>query len=216
MTALADTKVEWRLVGSEIGTCNCDWACPCQFNDVKPTHDLCEAFSTFVIREGHFGDTDLSGITFAVMFHWPGPVHLGNGSRMLVVDPSTSPAQREALIALTSGAQGHPYFEIFAMLTPNVIEPMTAAISAEFDAEERTAHVVIDGLAENTVGPIVGFSDQPSRVRLDLPNGFEFKTAEIASSSGWHVDGPEPFTMRHERTYTHICPVDWSSDGTTR
>lgn len=215
MTATAQ-KVGWRLVGTEVGTCNCDWACPCQFNDVKPTHDFCEAFSTFVITEGHFGETDLSGIRFSEVLKWPGPVHLGDGTRLVVLDEASTSAQREAVIALTSGTQGHPFFEIFASVTPNVLDPLVASISADFDSEARTARVSIAGLAENTVGPIVGFSGQPSRVRLDLPNGFEFKTAEIANSLSWYVHGPEPLIMDHERTYTHICPVDWSSDGTTR
>jgi hypothetical protein len=209
--------VEWRLVGDEIGTCNCDWACPCQFGDVRPTREFCEAISTFVIREGHYGDTDLGGVRFAWAFHWPGAVHEGNGHRMLVMDASTTQPQRDALVALTNGTEGHPFFEIFTSVAPNVEEPVIAPINVAFDSEARTAKVSIDGLAENTVEPIIGAgSGQEVRVRLDLPNGFEFKRAEIANSVGWHVDGPGPLAMRNERTYTHICPIDWTSDGTTR
>ena len=214
MTGTA-TALKWRLVGEEVGTCNCDWACPCQFNDVLPTHGYCEAISTFVISDGHYLDTDLSGVTFAWIFHWPGPVHEGNGTRMLVLDAATDPAQREALTALTNGTEGHPFFEVFTSVAPNVIPPVVAPIEVTVDREARTARVSIPELAENTVQPIQGAVGDPLRVRLDLPNGFEFKQGEIANAVSWHVDGPSPLTMKHERTYTHICPIDWRSDGTT-
>ncbi|GAC1382891.1 MAG: hypothetical protein NVSMB48_14780 [Marmoricola sp.] len=216
MATATMAKTDWHLVGYEVGTCNCDWACPCQFNDVKPTHGYCEALSAFVIDEGHFGDVDLSNVKFAAIFHWPGAVHLGDGTRMGVVDIDTTPEQREALAAISSGTQGHPFFEIFASVTPHVLDPVVAKIDVDFDMDARTAHVVIDGVAENTVGPIPSVVGDPHRVRLELPNGFEFKVAEIANAESWHVDGPPPLNFRHERTYTQICKVDWDSSGATR
>lgn len=210
------TSTTWRLVGHEIGTCNCDWNCPCQFNMDTPTAGTCDALTTFVVREGHYGDTDLAGVKWAWAFHWPGPVHLGDGHRMLLMDAETTEAQRDALIALTSGTEGHPYFEIFSSVAPHTAEPVVAAISATFDADERTAHVVIEGWAENVVGPIPSVVGGSKRIRLDMPDGFEFKLAEVANSAAWHVDGPGPLALRYEDTYTHLCAIDWSSDGSTR
>lgn len=210
------TKTEWRLVGSEIGTCNCDWNCPCQFNMDMPTHGDCEALSTFVIDEGLYGDTDMAGVKWAWGFRWDGPVHLGDGHRILIFDSETTEAQRDALIALTNGTEGHPYFEIFSSVAPNAAEPVAAPIAVEFDLEERTAHVVIDGLAENRVGPIPSVVGGSKRIRLDMPDGFEFKVGEVANATAWHLNGPGPLALRNEDTYTHICPIDWSSDGTTR
>jgi hypothetical protein len=210
------SKTDWHLVGHEIGTSNSDWNCPCQFNMPNPTHGFCEALSTFVIREGHFGDVDLSGVHFTWAFHWPGPVHEGNGHRMLVLNQDTTPPQRDALIALTNGTEGHPFFEIFTSVTPNVAEPTVAPIHVEFDSEARTAHVVITGLAENTVEPIPSVVGGTKRIRLDMPDGFEFRIGEVANSKAWHFDGPGPLALRNEGTYTHICAIDWSSDGATR
>lgn len=210
------TKTEWRLVGHEIGTCNCDWNCPCQFNMETPTHGLCDALSTFVIERGHFGDTDLAGVKWSWAFHWDGPVHLGEGHRMLIVDSDTNQAQREALTALTNGTEGHPYFEIFTSVAPHAAEAVVAPISVAFDSDERRAHVVIEGVAENTVGPIPSVVGGTKRIRLDMPDGFEFKIGEVANATSWHVDGPSPLELSYENTYTHICPVDWSSDGSTR
>jgi hypothetical protein len=210
------TKVDWHLVGYEVGTCNCDWACPCQFNDVKPTHGFCEAISTFLIEKGNYGDTRLDGALFSWVFNWPGPVHEGNGTRMLILDEQTTADQRAAITALTSGTEGHPFFEIFTSVTPNVHDAVVAPIELTFDPEQRTARLRIKGLAENDVEPIKGSVGDPLRIRLDLPNGFEFKQAEIANSTRWKVTGKAPLAMEHERTYTHFARIDWSGDGTTR
>jgi hypothetical protein len=31
----------WRISGDAVGSCNCAWGCPCQFN-AEPTHGRCE------------------------------------------------------------------------------------------------------------------------------------------------------------------------------
>jgi hypothetical protein len=216
MSAGTATTTEWRLIGYEVGTCNCDWACPCQFNDVKPTHGFCEAVATFQIDQGHYGDVSLDGVRFAWIFNWPGPVHEGNGTRMLVLDERTSAEQRSALTALTNGTEGHPFFEIFTSVTPHVHDAVVAPIDLQFDQKKRTAKVRIAGVAENDVEPITGATGEPLQIRIDLPNGFEFKHAEIANSRRWKVSAAPPLSMEHERTYTHICKIDWSSDGSTR
>ena len=46
----------WRIVGDEVGNCNCDWGCPCQF-DALPTHGNCMAMIAYQINEGGFGFT---------------------------------------------------------------------------------------------------------------------------------------------------------------
>ena len=38
----ASTETTWRIAGEEVGSCNCVWACPCQFNAL-PDKGYCEA-----------------------------------------------------------------------------------------------------------------------------------------------------------------------------
>src|SRR5207244_9444846 len=54
----------WRMVGDEVGNCNCDWGCPCQF-DALPTHGNCMAMIAYEINQGSFGDTRLDGARLA-------------------------------------------------------------------------------------------------------------------------------------------------------
>ena len=54
-------KMPWRISGDEVGSCNCAWGCPCQFNAL-PTLGSCEGLAGIQIREGYFGSTRLNGV----------------------------------------------------------------------------------------------------------------------------------------------------------
>jgi hypothetical protein len=210
------TKIEWHMVGDSVVSCNCAWACGCQFSGL-PTSGQCEALIAFRVREGHFGKTSLDGVSFAEAFYWPGAVHEGNGTRLLILDEDSTPEQREAITAISSGTQGHPYFEIYASTAPNTQEPVVAAIEVESDREARYASISIPGVGESRIEPIRNpVTGDEHRVRIDLPNGFEYKQAEIANSVLWQVTADVPLALRNEKSYAQLVAFDWSSDGTTR
>jgi hypothetical protein len=209
-------KTNWRIVAEQIGSCNCAWGCPCQFYAL-PTHGYCEALEATEIVLGRFGDTPLDGVRYAQVYHWDGPIHEGNGWRRLFLDERSIPAQRSAIEALTSGLHGHPAFEIFAAMTPNVAEPVVAPIEFEYDREKRRARVRIAELAESRIEPIrESVTGEEHRARIDLPNGFEFRLAEMGDSVHWRAAAGDHLTMEHEHTYAQLARIDWSSDGTTR
>jgi hypothetical protein len=217
MTATtAELKTEWRIVGEDIGLCNCAWGCPCQFNAL-PTYGSCEALAMMAIEEGHFGDTPLDGVRYVQVFHWDGPVHEGNGQRRLIVDDRASPAQRAAIEALTSGSAGHAVFEIFSAMAPNALETVVARIDLEYDHERRRARVRIPDLAEGTVEPIRNpVTGEESQARIDLPEGFEYRVAEMANAVSWRTTAGEHLDMAHENSYAQMARVEWRSDGSVR
>ena len=92
----------WEIHGTEFGNCNCDYACPCQFNSL-PNHGFCEAAVGYQVERGHYGDVKLDGLRMAGMYQWPGAVHEGNGTMQLIIDEDASEAQRAALIAIMNG-----------------------------------------------------------------------------------------------------------------
>ena len=55
----------WRLNGTVLIACNCDWGCPCNFN-APPTTGKCEGGWTWHIDRGSFGDVTLDGLNFSV------------------------------------------------------------------------------------------------------------------------------------------------------
>lgn len=205
------TKTNWQIAGEEAAGCNCAWGCPCQFNAL-PTHGRCEALAGWQILKGYFGDTHLDGVRFAGIYWWPGPVHEGNGTRQLIVDEQATPEQRQALIALYSGKHGGTYFEIFAAVCPNVLETVVAPISLETDREARRAHLRIPDIGELQSEPIKNpITGEEHRARIVLPNGFEYKEAEIANSATLRVHSQAPLAFDHKDTYSQLNAFDWSN-----
>ncbi len=205
------TTTKWRLRGDSLVSCNCNWGCPCQFNAL-PTHDNCEALSTWEIHEGHFGDVRLDGIRFANIYWWPGPVHEGNGIRRLIIDQKATPKQRQALEELNSGKHGGGYLEIFAAVCPNVLESLTAPITFETDREKRTGTVRIPDIGEVQVEPIKNpVTGDEHRARINLPNGFEYKVAEMANAALLRVSSGEKLNFEHRNSHAQLYEFDWSN-----
>jgi hypothetical protein len=209
MTAAAKTK--WHLTGRSIGSCNCAWGCPCQFSAL-PTHGQCDGFGTYKITTGHFGEVTLDGVCFALSVYWPGPVSEGNGTRQVFIDESASEEQREAIVALWSLKHGGAFFEIYGSVTPNVLETIYAPIEFVLDRAGRRASVRIAGFLESTIEPITTVTGAEQVAKIVLPNGFEWKEADMANSVKWSAKQGDVRTLGSENTYAELADFDWSND----
>jgi hypothetical protein len=99
---------KWSLRGEYMESCNCDYLCPCIYTNPQgaATHDHCTAVMVFRIDKGHFGDTELDGLKFALVIR-SGPVMAdGNWIFAGVVDDTATDAQRSALAAIVGGEAG--------------------------------------------------------------------------------------------------------------
>jgi hypothetical protein len=210
----SDGQTTWRLTGNHAGSCNCDWACPCQFN-ANPTHGNCEAVLVWEVTEGNFGDVSLDGVRFGFAVHWPGALHEGNGVARYVVDERATDEQRDAILAINSGEHGGDFFEIIASIISETREPLTAPIEFDVDRDARRGTFKLEGLGESRIEPIINPEIPDSgehRVRIDLPDGFEYKIAEIGDSVDWQVSGDDPLSFSHENTYAQMYEFEWSNN----
>jgi hypothetical protein len=177
---------DWRIEGVAWGSCKCNYGCPCQFED-DPTHGDCRGFEAARITRGHFGDTRLDGLAFAIFYAWPGPVYRGGGEMQLVIDERADAEQRRALDAVLHGKETEPgksIWWVFDAMTDTKHPTLHLPIEFECDIEARTARARIPGLLEASGRPILSKVDgQPHRVRIDLPGGVEFEQAEIGSGT---------------------------------
>jgi hypothetical protein len=197
-------------VGEEVATCNCAWGCPCQFNAL-PTHGRCEAVVAVRIHEGYFGATRLDGITYAAAYWWPGALHEGHGICQIVIDERATPDQRAALLKINSGKEGGTLFEIFAAVTSTTLEPFYAPIQFESDKERRTGRLSVPGLGEFRVEPIRNpVTGEEHRARIDLPNGFEYKLAEMANCLENKAKVGDK-TIANTNSYAQFASIDWSN-----
>ena len=205
------TSIKWRIAGDQVVSCNCSWGCPCQFN-ARPTTGHCEATAAWQIKEGYFGNTRLDGVRFAGAVWWPGAVFEGNGVLRTIVDEQATNEQREALVALAAGQHGGTYFEVFAAVCPNRIEPLFAPINFNCDREKRRATISIKGVVESEVEPIRNpATGEEHRARIVLPNGFEYKEAEMGNTVNCRVTAGDKLTFDLKNNYAQLNAFDWSN-----
>ena len=175
---------KWMIRGVEFGNCNCDYGCPCQFG-APTTHGNCEAMVSGIIEEGYFNDTKLDGLKWAMLVKWPGEIADGNGKQQAFIDESANDDQRAALSKILYGESTEPgatHFFVYNSTMSEVLDPQFVAIDLSIDVEERKGKLKIEGVVESTGTPIINaFSGEPSRARINLPAGFEYTVAEMAS-----------------------------------
>lgn len=175
---------DWRLEGEWLKSCSCAYGCPCDFN-ANPTQGDCKGFLGMRITKGHFDGTSLDGLSFFVTVAFPGPLHEGNGQAQPIIDERASAEQREALFKIMSGqnsAEG-TLFQIFSLIVSKMHDPIFAPIQFRFDRDARRAQLVIPGVLETEVEPIKNpVTGADHRIQVVMPEGFEHRLGEIASS----------------------------------
>jgi len=208
--------VDWMIRGLTISTCNCDTGCPCQFS-AMPTHGDCRATLAMHIDEGHFADVSLDGATWAALFAWPGAIHEGDGEALVILDESTSEAQREALLTILSGQETEPgatIFNVFAGTLATMHEPRFLPIEFEGDMETRRGHFSVPGIVEAKATPIINpTSGEENRARVTLPSGFEYTEAEYASgTASAHGD----IELGWDNAHAHFAMYHMTPQGVVR
>ncbi len=206
----------WMLRGVEYGNCNCAWGCPCQFN-APTTHGHCEAIVTGHIEEGHFNDTRLDGLNWALLLQWPGEIADGNGKQQAIIDESAAADQREALRKILHGeatAPGATHFFVYNSTMSEVLDTLYAPIELSIDVEARKARVSIPGIVESQGSPIIDpNSGLESRSRIHLPNGFEYTVAEMGTATSTITAG---IKLNLADSYGQFNLLHMNQDGVIR
>src|SRR5262249_295555 len=153
----------------------------------------CQAVLCIEIEQGFHGNTRLDGLRIAGVAAWPGAIHEGKGQIVPIVDERATKEQREALLRIMSGMDTEPgatVFQVFSTTWEKVHDPVFTKIDFTVDVDRRRAKLVVPQLIEARGEPIVNsMTGKEHRVRIDLPDGFEYSIAEIGR--GWaKTSGP--------------------------
>ena len=192
---------DWYMEGPYVKNCNCDPGCPCDFNQ-HPTHGHCEGMAGMRIDRGRFGDVELDGLAWGAVYRWPGALHEGNGEIQPLLDEAASEEQKNALLQILSGQNGGTFFEVLAVIAPNVKEPLSVPIEFEVDFEQRSARIRYGDVVETESETLRGIDPpDPYRVLITIPGGMEYVNergeADVASARRIRSSAAIPFDLEN-------------------
>lgn len=206
--------IDWSIKGEEMVNCNCNYGCPCQFG-VLPNEGHCEAVVIYDIETGHYGDVKLDGLRAAAIYHWPGAIHEGNGQMQLIVDEGATDEQVTALEAIMTGKDTEEMatmWFVFSAMSPNKHPTLRARIEGGWNIGERTGKASVDSVLDIELRPIPNIvTGEPHRVSIQLPHGFEFRHAEMASGTS-KTSGGE-ISLAFDKTHAHLAQLHLTGQG---
>lgn len=97
----------WHIVGDWFDNCSCAVPCPCTFAQI-PDNNACESVLFWHIRDGHYGDVPLGGLSFIRVGRWEGDLWGGKarGVAGVYVDERADDRQFEILPRIFGGQVG--------------------------------------------------------------------------------------------------------------
>jgi hypothetical protein len=198
------TATKWKLRGTLLIACNCDYGCPCNFN-ARPSRGECEGGWLWHVERGSVGEVTLDGLTWAVYCDWPGAIHEGGGRAVAFYDERADEVQREAIAAFVRGEHGGPW-GVF-INTYDLVDVRPASFELELDGLQTRAR--IDAVVELTMttikNPVTGAEVHPGIV---LPEGLVCREASLGRSETFRVASEVAYD--HSGQYAAFAPFDYS------
>jgi hypothetical protein len=196
--------MDWKLNGTIIIACNCDWGCPCNFNAL-PSRGKCEGGWIWAIERGRVGDVSVDGLPVALFADWPGAIHQGGGRANCYVDERADEKQRDTLSRLLHGKIGGPWGIFINTYALN--GPIATRFSVQL-AEYATRVTIGDAVQLELTkmrNPVTGAEVHPEMV---LPEGLVVKRGRLAASQVFRVrDG---IRYDHSGQYAAFGPFEYA------
>ncbi len=207
---------EWMISGPSISSCNCAYGCPCQFN-APPTDGTCRAAVGMQIEKGHYGKVKLDGLKLAETAAWPGPIHMGHGEILHIVDERANPEQREALLKIMSGQDTEPgatVFNVYTSMCDKVHEPMFKPIAFNVNLKTCEGHFNVPGVVDVKTEAIRNpVTKKTHHAKVSLRQGFEYIEAEFASGT---VTSKAPIALATVGRHAHLAQLHLTGQGIVR
>ena len=199
----------WKVTGQYYETCSCDFVCPCILTQLtaRPSKGSCTFAMGFQIEQGKFGNVALDSLGFIIVGFTPEEMGKGNWSAGVVVDERASAEQRDAIVAVASGAAGGPMAALSGLIT-NFVGIESAAIRFERDGVKWSvsAPTFVSmsaepamGIDPNTTEPLqLSNTGHPAASKLTLAHAVQSKVNVFGlswnDSSGKNNGQYAPFT----------------------
>lgn len=163
------SQTKWHYEAEIITPCNCDWGCPCTFNQ-PPTYGFCQGGWVLKVKHGTVDGIKLDGLAFALMASWPGALHFGGGTARLLIDENASSEQRDPLEKILKGKLGGKPWPIFAPTIDKWLETSFLPFQCKFDGanSEILAGDQLKVMLQPMRNPVTG---KEVRATILLPDG---------------------------------------------
>lgn len=197
--AASQPTSKWVLKAEYVDACSCDLACPCLFGG-SPTHGYCKGASLVEIKEGHYGQVDLAGVTVLAVYN------SGNWIKFFVSENATK-EQTDAVVEFLPVAEG--FFEAPVRDVRNLpISVMRTKDKVKIKTEETLIELEQIRNADGEPIKVLGL---PARGFPGLPylNHTQYKTVALI-----HDSEKEKFNFSGTNGYT--ARIDASSDPTEK
>ncbi|HLE65071.1 MAG TPA: DUF1326 domain-containing protein [Candidatus Bathyarchaeia archaeon] len=176
---------KWAYKAEMIAACNCDWGCPCNFNQ-EPTNGFCDGAYAANITSGSCGEVRLDGLKWAWAALWPGAIHEGRGTAKVWIDQHASREQRDALKAILKGELGGTPWSIFAPTIDNWLDTSFVPFEWEYEGTKsrykggNEIQAVLDAMRN----PVTGAE---ATAKILLPNGLVCKELNPTATKTFSV-----------------------------
>lgn len=198
------TSTKWKLKGTLLIACNCDFGCPCNFNAL-PTRGKCEGGWIWHVEQGTVGDVSLDGLSFTVHSNWPGAIHDGGGQAVSLYDERADERQVEAITSLVRGELGGPWGIFINTYELLAIRP--EPFELQLNGVHSTARIgdAITLRMTTIKNPVTGAEVNPGAV---LPEGLVCKEASFGMSEAFWVSSEIDYD--HSGQYVAAAPFDYA------
>ena len=205
---------EWRAEGDWFDVCRCDIPCPCEFAQA-PTDNYCEGVLAWHVREGHYGDVRLDGLSLIAVAAFEGNIWAGGTKEDmgLFIDERADERQREALQMIFGGqAGGFPaeFAELIGEMRGIEFVPIEFEVADDLAYWRAAIPGRVMASAEALTGPT---TPEGQRVQLLHPPGSEVgPSGTVATWGRATADRAEAFGFKWEwdgKSSKHL-PFDWS------
>ena len=203
---MTDQQPTWKLKGTVLISCNCDYGCPCNFN-ARPTRGKCEGGWTWHVERGLFSNVALDDLNFSVYANWPGAIHEGNGEAVILIDERATDQQRDAITTLVSGSVGGPWGVLAWTWSAKIQGPLPVAYDVQLNGigSRMTAGNVVEFESTVIKNPVSGKDAHP---RMILPEGLIVKEADLGCSKVFRINEAVP--MDHSGQYSAVGVFEYA------
>jgi hypothetical protein len=168
------------------------------------THERCKGYWAFRFDEGTLGDVSLAGVKAVIAFETLQRMMDGQWTQSLIIDPSASPAQRQATESILTGKVGGPWAKLAGFVAT---QQPTEFLPIEIADEGGTKRISIADRLKGVITQIRGKDRSQPVVFENIFNQIHASRQVLALGDTEYNDGV--IVVHNAGTHGLFSQFDW-------